>query len=330
MTTRPLLAAVFAGCLLLLSACAPAPAEPTAADEPVPQAGQCLAASAETPDGQVIPDHTTITPCTEPHRYAVIEAVPVPASLLSGETAEELLQNRAELLGSGAAATEYNAWAGAECATSLAETVGVSALSIGEIDAETARLSPSGAFTIAHSLTEEPHWAAGIHNLVCTVRWTEPEDASTSRELSLPAGVHLSELYSSEFPIEARQCVIHGEEQAALSGCAVPHLLEPFLTFDAGAVYGADWVEAVDPNEVSFPQYQQLDKTCEGFLDFALGGENGAVTARGELMSSGWFDDSADPHGVYCALAPAESGRYDVEGSLIGIRDAEPQLVPAA
>jgi hypothetical protein len=133
---------VLACSVLLLSGCAPAVTAPTAADEPVPQAGQCLAASVETVAGDVVPDHTSITPCTEPHRYAVIAAIAVPSNLLTGKSVEELLQNRADLLGADAeAAAEYDAWSAGQCEAALADTVGIDAVTIAGVDAATARVA---------------------------------------------------------------------------------------------------------------------------------------------------------------------------------------------
>ena len=323
------------------------PTEQTAAAEV--EAGTCLSDEVED-EGDKAPDLASVVECSEPHLYEVNAVVDLPDSLLSGESDEEKAAHRAELatpaqagVEPSAAKTEYAAFADEACADAALDAVGWSGMSLQGVAADDAQLVPMAlkATPLWATVMPEEAWLEGSTQLVCSTRFSEATLDGSGMSVTLPAAAAVSspdgEPMISHFPDQAFGAELRACETAEPNGTRAylpcdsdAHYAEFLFTYDARTVLGADFVNAVDPGNVSDPQYARLDQVCVDVLDELLPGYD-TETFKGlaELGSQGWGADDAAYYQGQCTVAAKDSLNFNLPtGSLMGTDGAGVEPLP--
>jgi hypothetical protein len=310
-------------------------------------AGDCIAGEVDD-EGDKAPDLDTVADCSEPHLYEISAVVDLPDSVLSGETDEEKLANRVELAtpsGSSELSSvkaQYVAFAEEACADAALGVVGWGSLSLQGVSADDAQLQPLAlmASPVWINVMPEDEWLAGNTQLICSSRFSEPRLDASGVTVALPAAAPfsspdaqplMSHFATQGFPVELRACELAAEEGTrTYLGCDEEHYAEFLFTYDALAVLGADFVNAVDPAKVSDEQYARIDQVCIDALDQLLPGyDTERFKGLGELGSQGWGTVDAAYYQGQCTAAAEDSLNFNLPaGSLMGTDGAEVEPVP--
>lgn len=274
MRTTSAASLVLIACAALLAGCSDGgdAKEPPAPDVVKAEAGTCVAD--EVDDGiDVAPDVTTVVPCDEPHRYEILDVVPIPERFLGGETDAERLAIREEY------ATPFTEGISErkqamidvvyqECDTPT-DVAGMSDLEVAGKPADEIGLRPYNRLTTWYTVTSEEQWLAGQTAVVCSVRFYETRDRDSPDDETSPATTVTSpdeeqvvtHYLSDSFPLEQRGCT-GGEGNRETVSCDGPHVDEHLFQLDMRALYGDDFARGVDLSDVRGDTFTQIIDGC--------------------------------------------------------------------
>lgn len=295
-------ALVSVGLALVLTGCSddsPAP----------PEAGQCFAQ--EVRDGSdVAPDFGSEVSCTEPHVYEVVEVLPIPDQYLSGESDDELLENRSELADVSDAASDSATSMREEvyprCSPAVRQAAGLSDLTAQGATADELDVSLSGLQSVWFNLTSPEQWVDGQTDVVCMIRYQSDSDGDGPQPLlpvTSPDERPLITRYTdgSVWPTELRTCFAPdaGDDIA----CDEPHDQEVLFRLDARAALGESFLRGEDLTEsVDSDDADTLFRLC-GEVYGQLGHAPGEGREYGARAST---DDADAPElTVTCTLSTA-------------------------
>lgn len=310
--------------MLLLAGCLPGQpldrGDPSADSPGDVSGGMCIAHH----DGGL--DARSAVPCTEPHEWEVLGIL----STLPPEFAEadfEALTDdagklRADVLAYGLRECSpfVSEWSG------LGDTVGeVPIFAVADailwpvIDGSFGVVLPSSALWRDHPV------------LYCTVQWTDDEGFPMNRAANSEEPLLAS--YARGAQVGSwRQCLIDGEEQVFPEDCdATPHSAQWLFSFDATAVFGAAWTDAVDPRAITDEQRSDLDDACASASPAVFGGSGirDDLRLQGDAPLAFWGQSPLGPdfHQAGCVVRPIDPETL-IAGRVWGLGDQPARLVP--
>jgi len=296
------------------------------------QAGDCVAREASD-TGDKAPDLKSVVDCSKPHIYEINAVIELPATALTGSTVKAKLANRTDLAApsvkgeDSAERLSYLKFSEEACENAMRKATGFDALAIGGKASSVARIMPPlrGAEAVWRNLSPKADWATGKRQLVCSSRFSQARKSSESvgpgPVSSADGNPVMSTLLSTDFPVERRQCVAFDkDDKRSLAACGEQHYGEILFSFDAKAVIGSDFVNAVNRESPSDEQYAALDRACGNaigqFIDAAY--DKSQLGARAELGEQGWGTKDNDYYPVQCLVVAHEFKTMDLPaGSLI-------------
>lgn len=236
------------------------------------EAGVCVAD--EVDDGiDPAPDFTTVVPCDEPHRYEVLDVVPIPERFLDGDTDAERLALREEYAkpfaeGVSERKQEMVDAVYPEC-TTTAEATGVAELEVDGKAAKDIGLRPYNRLTPWYNVTSEEQWLDGQAAVVCSVRFYDlrtkdlgKEDPTpTTSVTSFDEDLAVSHYLDDTFPLDQRGCT-GGEGNTESVPCDGPHVDEHLYMMDMRALYGKDFLRDADLSDVRGGDFDRIIDAC--------------------------------------------------------------------
>lgn len=314
-----------------------------------PAAGACISDEVDD-EGDRVPLLDAVVTCTDAHIYEITAVVDLPESVITGESDEEKLANRAELAAptgqteASAIKADYTAFADEACGDAVLDAVGWGSMSLLGVSADDAQLQPLAwsATPVWISVMPEEQWLAGNTQVVCSTRFTGARAEPDGTGIALPAvapvaspdaGMLISHYATKDFPADLRQCAqVATDGTRTYQGCDGAHYEEYLFTYDAKAVLGADFVNGVAPDAVSDQQYDRFDEVCNDVLDEMLPGYDSArFKGNGLLGTQGWGTVDAAYYQGQCAVTAKDSANFDLPaGSLMGTDGAGVEPVPYA
>lgn len=292
----------------------------------IPQVGQCLAKEVHDLD-DLAPDFNSRVDCTRPHIYEVTAVIDVPARFLKGETPKERIAQRteyAEVANDNKPRRKLFEFVGPECGAATAKAAGLSKLEFNGKSARDVYADPvsRGAATWINMI-DAGNWAEGKRKFVCTIRYTKKPggapDGAPGTIRSKSDAPSFQKFFTKDFPLSRRQCVAY---QAAGEGdlltCDKQHYGEMFVSFDAHAAFGSDFLESIGLSEPTEEQWRKLHSPCVDALPKVLGKDyDKDVTAVAERGLGGWIGNG-DFFPTSCIIV-ARDKRMDLPGgSLVG------------
>jgi len=333
--TRTVALAGALGLAVTLAACTPDEPEPVKSAEPspsesaapavaMPQPGDCLAKSTENPvTGKIDADLTSVVDCGEPSSYLVYAVFDIPDEILTGDAAKDYLTIQEEDTSEN---IYYKEWRATRCDLDLFYSIGLDTVQFeGGVSGIDAAEQLSGHTFPDASIANPEQWAAGYHQIVCSVGFLDSNGDST--QVVLGSGATAADVATQKWPSELRNCWSY--EKWAGVPCEEPHWAQWVIMIDAKAVLGED-LEGITRKEdgslAKDEDYYRLDEICEAIVPWATGASDPSkYKGVGDPAAGGWGAEGESR--ILCGIAVAESEQYDVKGDLIGIGDAEPELV---
>ncbi|MFT4187474.1 MAG: septum formation family protein [Aeromicrobium sp.] len=320
----------------LLASCSSDDSPPPPADPLTLAPGSCLSDTTANHAGTVDADLESLVPCTEPHLFLVYEVADLDlAELGLGDLdAEQIAETRATLQDvTSELGQALTTLATATCRSSLSAAVGFDGAALDALAV------PVGSFAHDVTLTSEEDWTDGKPGFVCSLSWRTGEDFTERTEVTLPEGVTLADWFSDDFPTETRRC--EATPDGAPTPCDDPHWRQTAVSVNANAVLAAETVQSLRDSlsyqGVWSPEAAAaVDQVCASFLPIALGDDNDALAARGDLGSQGWADlggtTSVLPgfDELVCGVTATDSAGLNLVGDVFGSGSAAPTTEPVS
>lgn len=238
------------------------------------KAGMCVAD--EVDDGiDPAPDFTTVVPCDEPHRYEVLDVVPIPEKLLDGDTdadAERLAlrEEYAKPVSEGVS-DRKQAMIDAtypEC-TTPAQVSGMDDLEVDGTSARDVNLAPYNRVSGWYNVTSKEQWLDGQAAVVCSARFYdlrskdlgEDEPTPTTSITSPDEKQALTHYLDDTYPLDQRGCT-GGDGNAEAVSCEGPHIDEQLFMMDMRALYGKDFARGADLTDVQGDDFTKIIDAC--------------------------------------------------------------------
>lgn len=292
----------------------------------IPQVGDCLAK--EVPDlDDFAPDYSTKVDCTKAHIYEVLAVVDVPKRFLKGKTAKEQVAQRDEyatVASSDELGIKLDEYAWPKCLDAEMKAAGLSKLEFNGKSVTEARATlylrdaPSWL-----NMIDAGNWAEGNTKFLCTIRYSKHVD---NGEYVDPEAIRsksdvpsIQAFLTKDFPVERRQCLTrHTDGSIEPGACVKQHYAEMFLSFDAEAAFGSDFVKSIGPKTPTAKEQAKLNKPCIDALTTVLGkGYDGDLTAVADRGPEGWLEGS-EYFPAYCLIVARDKGVELPGGSVIG------------
>jgi hypothetical protein len=317
----------------------PAPTQTAKAKSVGPKAGDCLA-DADSKLDLADPDFSTKVKCTKPHLYEVTGVSPVPDRFLDDPGDPKSTIKEEPLEQDGPDELSFARYARLTCSNHLWDTMGVEAANI---RSGRTRLSEIGAFPAVsgvayrHTLTPEPKWSKGEHELICFAEFRDPAvnqgPAAPTPVSSYNLKPVAEKFLSSHFPSERRRCVVRSAEDDG--PCTRAHDAEIIFTYNARLAFGLPFVKkAIRAGGRDDKINDRMLKVCRdvlpGLLESPIDPELfvWGWTAMGSY--SGWDLPTDQAPGLYdypveCEVWPIDEGLVLAPGTVVH-RPDRPEL----
>jgi len=337
--TRSAALAGAAALAFMLSACtgeAPEPspsptqaspsASPAATEAALPAPGDCLGSFVTNPiTGRQDTNVADIVDCTTPNASMVFAVLEVDSALLSDDPSADYVALQTE---GSALYDTYQRWRADACQAAELEITGADSLEFNGKSGPEAVPQLYGRFLPDATLTTPEQWAAGHHDVVCSVYWAD--DRGTPFQMTFDGPLDPAALYTAAFPADVRMCF--NFEQWAIVTCDQPHWTEFVAILDADAILGTDVTAQMAPDAngvMNDDDVAVLDDLCRPVIPWATGSDDtDAYRSIGHASATGWGSEGKSL--VYCGVSIMASLDYDTVGSLVGIGDGSPELVPVS
>ncbi|MFT4231596.1 MAG: hypothetical protein QM606_02295 [Leucobacter sp.] len=327
---------------LLLTGCVSAgasgPGEQSSPADPV-EPGSCFDSTTVDENNISTPDLASRVPCTEPHVFELAALLDLPRAMIDPSASlEEIRAQRAEVV--RADGTYYAEWAGpglSKCMGAVNETVDPGWEIDGMPESE-AQLRLRGDFsTLIFVMPADDIAATGSAEYACVVQYADQDsmdgDDWTRSLIPVRSGSdHPAYLdYRSDaFPIEIRECRDRENRRAP---CGGQHFTEVLAQFNAAAVLGEEQVSTIVERRKSqtstTEEYARGSEVCDTALREALGIGSDRLAIE-FVVGHDWESvEIAEVTGI-CVVHPSDSANFDIQGSVVGLGDEEPQLIALA
>lgn len=338
----PLLAAT--ALALTLTACTddpqveiPTPAPTAPASTIVP--GACIATNG-TPTllGDVDVTEEAIVACEDPHVYEVLSVQDLPGEYLQRATPTDADRERLQASLDGSrndpVQMKFASFARALCTIGLQRATGLADLELAASDVSGLLASPVTRTSSVRAVLPPEGWT-DQPVVVCVNRFNEPSSTPASAPVVEVSGLVTPLLLTDQLPVEERLCLnfdVNGTPAAA--PCAADHDAEYTITFDATGLLEAEEIaESAGDFSVPFPRevQERLDEACDDALSRVIGDDRDeALVGRALRGGEGWGAGST-MNAVDCIVTPEDAAANLLPGgSVIGLGDAEVELVPRA
>jgi len=333
--TRTVALAGALGLAVTMAACTSDTPEPVKSSEPtpsesaaapavtMPKPGDCLAASTENPvTGKIDADLTSVVDCSEPALYLVYAVVDIPEDILTDDPSKDYITIQSSDTSEN---VYYQEWRSTRCDLDLFYSIGLDTVTFeGGVNALDVAERLDGFTFPDASIANPEQWAAGYHQVVCSVGFSSADEVPT--KVTLGSGVVAADVITSNWPSELRKCWNY--ETWSSVACEEPHWAQWVLAIDAAALLGEDLdgIKRKADGSLNEDDYYRLDEICEAIVPWATGASDPTkYRGVGDPGGSGWGEEGLSI--LYCGVTIADSADYDVIGNLIGIGDAEPERV---
>ena len=301
-------------------------ASPEASVAALPVPGDCLGSFVTNPITELQDTNVTdIVDCTAPNAAMVFAVLPLDSALLTDDSSADYVALQTE---GNAQYDTYQRWKADACQAAELEVVGAASLEFNGKSGPEAIPQLYGRFQPDATLVTPEQWAAGHHDVVCSIYWADTD--GTPFQMSFDGPLDPADLYTTAFPADLRACFSF--EQWEIVSCDQPHWTEFVAIVDADAILGTDVTAQMAPDAngvMSDEDVRTVDVLCRPFVAWATGSDNkDAYGAIGHTSGTGWGSDGTSY--VYCGVSIAQSKDYDSIGSLVGIGDGSPEMVPVS